>query len=380
MRELEATGRDIVFVVAEVEKSTAYVGEPVVITWVLYNAATVQQWQILSVPKLADFWTEELSRKESADRVYVGDSMMQRLPIRRVVLFPLRSGRLRIEGMTIEAAVMRRLRTGPFAMFEGDLIETAFTSAPIELDVRPIPPGAAVDATGELMLTCNPPLQRNSGPVVQGVTLSGLGNIRAATPPRYERAIAGTVQIEGGQVTVAREQDPIEMTRRWEYVIFPAETGTLHVPSLTMQIFVPSTGVRRELRCSGTVLNVVAAKAPRATSANEQEAAPRHLPWTWIAGGVALLVALLMAIPRVVRELALRRQVREIVRGATPAEIRRRVEERVSIDIHEASDRGDAWRALRSLLDAAERERDIAVDAGEEIARRVREVIAADRR
>jgi hypothetical protein len=51
------------------------------------------------------------------------------------------------------------------------------------------------------------------------------------------------------------------------------------------------------------------------------------------------------------------------------------MEQRVKIPLNEASDRGDAWRALRSLLDAAERERDVAVDAGDELSRRVRDVL-----
>jgi hypothetical protein len=51
----------------------------------------------------------------------------------------------------------------------------------------------------------------------------------------------------------------------------------------------------------------------------------------------------------------------------------------LDIDVREQSDRGDAYRALRSLLDAAERDRDIAVDAEDEIARRVREVLTASR-
>ena len=132
--------------------------------------------------------------------------------------------------------------------------------------------------------------------------------------------------------------------------------------------------MRRELRCAGTILDVVASKAPQRAAAAE-EVAPRRIPWTWLAGGMALLVAVLMAIPRARRELVLRREVREILRDAAPAEIRVRLEERVRIDIREASDRGDAWRALRSLLDAADRERDIAVGAEAEIARRVREVL-----
>ena len=376
LRELQASGREPFFVVAEANKTSLYVGEPVVITWVMYTAGAVQQWQVVSVPKLEDFWIEELGREEAMERLYLGDTMVQRMPIRRVALFPLRSGRLRVEGMTAEAAMLRRTRSGPFGLFEGDMVEASFTSAPVVLEVKPLPEGPPVDAVGELTLTCEPPVQRGSGPVVMRVSLQGQGNVRAAVPPRFERGVPGTLQIEGGQVTVPRDATRAEMVRRWEYLIFPARSGSMEVPALTSSVFVPSAGVRRELRCASAFLDVVAAKPPEVPRhAPPQPPQRRDVPWPWLAAGAALLVAVLAALPRVRRELALRRTAGEIVRDATPAEIRARMDERVHFDLREASDRGDAWRALRSLLDAAERERDIAVGAEEELLRRVREVL-----
>ena len=376
LRELLAAGREPLFVVAEVDKQTVFIGEPVIVTWVMYNAAVVQSWQVVTIPKLGDFWTEELTRSEQPERVYLDDAMVQRLPVRRVALFPLHSGRLRIEGMTIEAAVMRRLRGGPFSMFEGDLVEATFTSAPIDLDVKPLPPGSPVDVVGELLLECEPPVQRGTGPVILRATLSGLGNVRSARPPVFERAVDGTVQIEGGEVSVQRDESRVGMTRKWQYLVFPASPGPLQIPALTLAAFVPSSAVRKDLRCTSSILDVVAAQAPEVARAPAADVHVRQrLSWRWIGGAAAILLGLLFAAWRGWRELAIRREARQIVRNAAPAEIRARMEQRVAVDPREATDRGDAWRALLSLLDAAERERDIAVDADDEIVRRVRELL-----
>jgi hypothetical protein len=381
LRELLAAGREPFFVVAEVEQPSVFVGEPVVVTWVMYNAAIVQSWQVVTIPKLADFWSEELTRNEDPERVYLDDVMVQRLPIRRVALFPLRSGRLRVEGMTVEGAVMRPSRRGPFSIFEGDLVEASFTSAPIDIDVRPFPAGAPVDVVGDLSLTCDPPVQRGTGPVVIRVELSGAGNVRAAVAPRFAGAVDGTVQFEGGQVTVQRDPARLEMTRRWQILIFPARPGPLEIPPLVTTTFVPAAGIRRELRCASAILDVVAAKAPEVAAARPlPAAAPRRVPGRWIFAFAAIGLALLVILPRAWRELAIRREARELVHGASAAEIRMRLEQRVSFDLREASDRGDAWRALRSLLDAAERERDIAAGAGEEIVQRIRELLRIIRR
>ncbi len=376
LSEMLAAGREPLFVIAETDKNTAYVGEPVTVTWWLYNAAVVQQWQIVAVPPLVEFWAEELGRNETPERVYIGDLMVQRVPIRRAILFPLQAGPLRIGGLSVQAAVLRRSRRGPLALFEGDLTETTFTSAPLELSVRAIPAGPAVDAIGDLTLRCEPPLQKNGGPVVMRVTLSGLGNVRAATPPRFESAVAGRVQIEGGEVKVARDEGSFGMSRQWRYLSFPEQSGMFEIPPLAMQIFDPAAGTRRDLRCGASFVNALAATPAEAPLPAVKPAA-RPLPWPWIAGALAILLAALLTIPRLRRALVLRREVRSIVNDASPAEIRARIDERVSIDLREPSERGDAMRALRSLLDAAERDRDIAVDSEKEIARRVRDVLSA---
>jgi hypothetical protein len=376
LRELVAAGRDPLFVIAELDKGSVFVGEPVLVTWWLYNAASVQQWHMVSMPKLSDFWSEERPRTEQPERVYVGDTIMQRLPVRRVTLFPLRSGVLQVGGLSIEAAVMRRVRGGPFSMFEGELVETNFTSAALDVMVKPLPPGPPVDAVGDLSLICATPVQRNNGPVVLNVTLTGVGNVRAATPPRFDGEVAGRVQIEGGDVTVSREDASFGMARQWRYLIFPSASAPMTIPPLTLRVFDPATASRRELQCGTSFVNAVIAQAPVADQP-PPPAPEAPNPWLYRSAAIAMatLLAVLLALPRIRRELRLRRQARELVEDATPAEIRARIDERLRIDVREQSDRGDAYRALRSLLDAAERDRDIGVDAEEEIARRVRELL-----
>jgi len=373
LRELAATERDLVFVVAEADHQEVFAGEPVTITWFLYNAAAIQQWQIVSVPKLSDFWSEELAKSEKTERVYVSDVMMQRVPIRRVALFPLRSGRLRVEGLTLQAAVMRRSRRGVFSTFEGEIADLTFTSAPIDIVAKPVPPGPPVDMVGDLALTCASPAQRNGGPVAVAVMLSGAGNLRAAPAPRLEGRVAGRVQIEEGNVTLTREESSFGMARRWRYLIFPSEAGLLEIPAMALRVFVPEKGERRELRCGASFVRVVAPPPAQPSSVSTPESPDPPSRWPWIVLAALLVVALTIVPMR--RELALRRAVREITRDATPGEIRARMQERVKIDAREATDRGDAWRALLSLLDAAERERDIAVGSEREIRRRVADVL-----
>ncbi|HWS72311.1 MAG TPA: BatD family protein, partial [Thermoanaerobaculia bacterium] len=363
-RELVATRRDPIFVVAEVDKTSAYAGEEVVATWRIYNAATVREWQLVDLPKLEDFWSEELDvRNEPQEQVALDESVVQKVVVRRVALFPLRSGTLRIAPIGVEALVLRRTDS-PFGFFEGSTFDVTRRSAPIAIDVKPLPPGPPVDAVGDLTLTCSKPVQRNGGPVVMHVTLQGRANLRAAVPPHWERALDGSVQIGEQPMSVQRTHDYAEMTRRWTYLLFPAHGGRFEVPALESTTFT-SAGARQTLRCEASTLDVTAAappvEPPPATPAAARVRTLRpYLPW--IGGALLLFIIVMLSIPRLRRAADLRRRVRSLARGKTPQEVREAVEAMLvargvlpSALLTEASERGDAFRALRSLIDAADR-------------------------
>ena len=157
------------------------------------------------------------------------------------------------------------------------------------------------------------------------------------------------------------------------------------VPPLTTAILTPA-GVRRELRCEQRALIVEAAgdsanPPPASTQPRDArvEAARRSLPFAGIAA--LILIAIAAGWPRLARARRVRRDTRALVRE-TPAETRIAVDEWLvargadpSVLAREASDQGDTYRALRSLLDAAGQDRLVAEPA--EIRARVREVVAA---
>jgi BatD DUF11 like domain len=386
LHELLATGRDPIFVVAEADKTSVFVGEQVIATWTIYNAANVQQHGLSEMPKLADFWVEELdARGATIQQIFIGGLAMQKLVIRRVALFPLRSGSLTIEPTSVEAQIMKRVDIGnPFGMFEGTVVDVKRRSAPLTIEARPIPPGPPIAAVGDLSLQCLTPVQKNGGPVSIDVQLSGPANLRAAPPPAFSGTLEGSLQVAEGGVSVQRRDDAV-MTRRWRFLIFPASAGMFVVPPLVTTILTPA-GVRRELRCDERALLVEAADVsanPPPDSMQPRdarlEAARSSLPAAGIAAIIIIGVAILW--PRIQRARSIRRDTRVLVRD-TPVETRIAVDEwliargvEVAVLVREPSDRGDAYRALRSLLDAAERDRLVAEPA--EIRARVREVVAA---
>ncbi len=380
LHELLVTGRDPIFLVAEVDRKEVFAGEEVVVTWTLYNGTNVEQYSLSELPKLDDFWSEELDvRNEQPRQINLGGTVVQRVPIRRVALFPLRSGTLSVPPLAISGAIMRRVRgaVDPFGMFEGTVVEVHRRAAPLTIEVRPIPPGPPVSAVGEVTMACATPAQQNGGPVVVDVTMSGRANLRAVAPPRFAKAIDGSMQTVEGKLTVDHTREDATMTRRWRYLLFPASRGMFTVPPLAATILTPA-GARQELRCEERLLPVERAveEGPRpAVPASRNVAAVVRDARIPIAVVVALLIALAFAAPRLQRAWKVRAESRTILEGE---------DLEASLDVwlfgwqidphqlvREPSDRGDAYRALTSLLDER-------VEASaKEVRRRVRDLVAA---
>ncbi|HJT16418.1 MAG TPA: hypothetical protein VJ853_03475, partial [Thermoanaerobaculia bacterium] len=219
--------------------------------------------------------------------------------------------------------------------------------------------------------------------VAMSVVLNGRANLRGAAPPAFDRAPRGTLQIIDKATSVDRHHDDATMSRRWEHLIFPAQTGTFTVPSMTTSILTPA-GVRQQLQCAATTLAVEAASPEEPPPPQvAQRRARTNIRGAMIALAVIALLAIIGAIAwkRFERSRRIRDQVRGLVRP-TPVETRAAVDDYLasrgiepSSLLREATERGDAYRALRSLLDALERDRLVA--GQREIAQRVRDLVTA---
>jgi hypothetical protein len=374
LRELVANNRELFFLAAEIDKTSATIGEEIVVTWYIYNAAHVQRWQIARVPKLTDFWSEEIDvRSEPPAQVLIANQPMEKVALRRVAIFPLHSGTLTIGGMEVSAEILRRTDISPLGYYEGSLVDVRFPSASLTIDVRPLPAAASTDIVGEVSLDCGAPMQRAGGPVTMQATLRGRANLRAAPAPQFERTLSGDAEVQELPLTVERASDGVTMTRRWSYLIFPAASGSMTIPPLVSKAFNPNLSRREEQRCAASTLEVQeassgGARAPSPARAAEGGGARRIWPW------LAAIIAIVISIKPIRRSIEVRRKVRSIMRSGNILEAVHQLID-PNVVANEASDRGDAYRALRSLLDAVERDRVLEADAEVEIERRVRDLV-----
>ena len=374
-------------VTAQIDKSEVFLGEQAVLTWTLYSRSPVRGFRLTSVPVLEDFWVEEIPQtRQESEQVLVGGEIVHRTVVRRVAVYPLRTGPQAIAPLEVMAEVF--LPDDFFrgwGLFERRIEDIRVRSGTMQIRVRPVPAGAA--AVGELSLECGAPRVSSKGPVVMDVTLSGTGNLRSAHAPSFVHAPEAALEVQSRETRVTRDSQPIRMTRTWRFLFFPRGPGVLEIPPLQVESFDPTAARNRMLRCEAQSVNVVAGYAGNTRAASSapprqpERPGPRNVNVPFAIGIAALVVSgavwaaairsrmdssLVDAVwSRRDEPRALRRALHDavIAAGFRPAEL-----------LSDQTSLGESYRSLHSLVDLVEKEPWEAPSVERELRRRIREL------
>jgi hypothetical protein len=228
----ELTGQDL-FIEAEVDNPTPYVGQQVVYTFRFYRAVNLWDQPHYEAPSFQGFWNEhQMDEQEyqaqAAGRIY-------RVTEIRSILFPSVLG-----PVTIEPA--RLMIPGGF-FSSGKTLQTR----PVELSVQPLPPNAPEGfngAVGQFTLTgtLEPTQGKVNEPLTWQVTLNGQGNINAAPDPVWPE-VSGWRDFET-QATVQTDVQGglLAGSRLYERLLVPGAEGEFAIPPLEYVFFDPIAG------------------------------------------------------------------------------------------------------------------------------------------
>ena len=246
LRGIPRTGRvgDEVFVTAELNRSSAYAGQQVTLSYHLYTMVGVSGIQLQENPPLTGFWVEDLavqpsptgSRKVINGREYVD------YVVKKNALFPNAVGTLKISPSTFAVSVKR----GDFFGLFGQAETVYRKTSEVSLEVRPFPasgrPANFGNGVGTFTLTGS--LDKTEAAVGDAVALrvklSGRGNLKMIpdlpAPLMPDFTIYSSKRSDNVRVI---EEDLIGGDKSWEYVIVPKAPGRQTVPSFTFSYFDP---------------------------------------------------------------------------------------------------------------------------------------------
>ncbi len=252
-------GPDDIFIRAEISNTSPFRGEQVIVSYKLYARLPVQRYNIERLPGFQGLWTENItpSGQPAVTREEVNGQIYQVAEIRRMAVFPQRSGDITIEAMDVETTVRmpsqdRRRPGSIFDDFFGGspfgrhrTVQHQVTAEPVVLNVQPLPAeGQPEDFTGlvgqfDLEASLAPrSIDVNDAATLQ-VTLSGEGNIRMAELPGF--SFPGQLDVFDPEVgdDIRRTRTGVSGSRVFDHVIIARGTGTFDIPAIRVSYFDP---------------------------------------------------------------------------------------------------------------------------------------------
>ena len=249
--------KENVFIRALSDKKNVVKGEQVTVTYKLYTKLNISSPQISKLPQYKGFWAKELETKNNIQfevEMYKG-VRYRSATLKRVALFPTKSGKLTVTPFELEIPVIVKRRTArtndPFDSFFNDsffgrteTIQFMATSNKVFVTVAPLPekgkPESFAGAVGEFKF--NASLDKNEVKANDAITLklevSGKGNIELIDLPEVELP-PGFEQYDPKSSKSVKNSGIISGRKTEDYLIVPRVPGIKEIASLKFSYYNP---------------------------------------------------------------------------------------------------------------------------------------------
>jgi hypothetical protein len=216
-----------VFLWASVDKQVAYVGEQVTYQLDVYERRQFLNMHLRKTPTFTDFFTEDLSDRESSLQEVDGVTYRVRPGIARA-LFPQKAGRLTIGPAEVAIGLRRREE-----------------SPTLELEILPLPaqgrpPKFSPNNVGRYTIATS--VDRETvdpgEPFTLTVTIEGTGNIGFIDPGTWP-PLRGARRYDPKVETRRETKEIVGGQRTYKFLVIPERTGKLVIPEHELHFFDP---------------------------------------------------------------------------------------------------------------------------------------------
>ena len=259
-----------IFASISLNKSKAFVGEQVVATYSLYSHYANLNLNQLEYSKMTGFWSEDIDTGKldwERDIQTINGIQYKVAILKRQVLFPQKSGNLRIEPMELGCVVDRS--------FFNPGTEISFRSNAAELQVVSLPSSAPADFNGtvgdmEMVVTMDRTAVKANEAIQLTVKYTGRGNLKMLDAPKlvlsedleaYDPKVNDKISVTGAGMSGSRE---------FEYILIPRHEGEFDLAPITFSYFDPKSTSYKTLS-SGPLHLSIAEGEGGGTSAVQQQ-------------------------------------------------------------------------------------------------------------
>jgi len=252
--------------VAEVSKASPYLNEALSVVYKLYVAPSisVSNYQPLDNPKYNNFWSQDIpvTRLSAENGTYKGKPYRYVI-LKRVVLYPQKSGKLEIEPLSLEVTV--DVPTTKRDFFGGRIYSQTnktVSAGRRTINVKALPEkGKPVSFSGAVgnfnfSVTTSKTVLNASESLQAKVEVSGKGNLKLFQLP--EPNLPGSLEVydpefeESVRTTLSGSQGKVSNN----YTIVPSFKGKYPIPSISFTYFDPNAETYKTLSSEEIVINV----------------------------------------------------------------------------------------------------------------------------
>lgn len=296
-----------IFVKAVANKANPYLGEQVIVTYKLYTRIPVSQYGINKVAAYSGFWSNEITKKNDKPVQYtetIGNSQYTVVDIRKVVLFPQKSGILKVDPLEVECLVQLKSKQkinnpfddffndpffGNFGQVFGQNFGSSFfdtytnqkktlKSNLLTFHVKALPTGNQPsdfnNAVGSFSLKSD--IDKTSAKTGDAIkltyTISGSGNINLIDKPSVEFSPDLETYDPEEKENISTTSSGVSGSKTFEYLIIPRSPGEFTIPSWSFSYFDVASKTYKTLSTPEYKLNITKGSgAENAVSSSKED-------------------------------------------------------------------------------------------------------------
>jgi predicted house-cleaning noncanonical NTP pyrophosphatase (MazG superfamily) len=265
---LIAQAKDEIFVAALVSNSNPYLNEAVTVTYRLYvSDAGVSDYGIKELPEFGGFWSQDIKGQYRIQKTEIDGKQYRYATLKKVLLFPQRTGKLKIEPLKVEMAV--DIPTNQHDVFGRPLTKREIIrkqSHAKTIQVKPLPEeGKPIDFSGAVgSFNFNARLNKNQIKTGESAELllkvQGTGNLKLFSLPEIKLSSELEVYEPEHQEKMRTTASGLQGFVSEKYVLVPEYGGKFPIQNLSFTYFDPKQEkyIRKEV--ANITLDVIGAK------------------------------------------------------------------------------------------------------------------------
>ncbi|SEO33836.1 BatD family protein [Mucilaginibacter sp. OK283] len=263
--------RDL-FIRADVNKTSAYIGEQLTLSYRLYTRVALVGSELEKMSDQNGFYSQEIKSLNSPNAVQWRIETIKGIKynvteIKQNILFPERAGNITIDPMIMDFIVRETVPSAdPFDNFFGggsyNDVKYKIKSSPVVIHVKPLPesgkPASFSGAVGRFSISASvdkTSLKANE-PLNYKITLKGKGNLKLLKPMAPEFPLDFDKYDPKVTDTITDDANGESGTRVYTYLLIPRHGGKFNVDPIKFSYYDLAAGKYVSQQTKGFTINV----------------------------------------------------------------------------------------------------------------------------